>query len=1093
VQDTKGNEAVVFTDTDGKTLGAARSGVPEIPSEEKQYEVLSLIGAQKYIDIHIPKGCEGIASLLGSASNYKIFDLKTEQANGDLAKAGFYRIEYTGSTVLTKNHTLCYIDKTTKKIQPVQSDAVGVRYKVNYYDFSLNEYDKVGQLKTSLQPIGFNKNSLTGLTALVAHNPALKSTFVYNSLGQLLTATSPDEGTTNFMYRKDGQIRFSQNSKQVANNNYSYTNYDEFGRPVESGVSSGTFTTLNGDTSSVTGTKEQQFTEYDFLSSNSKYILQTNTHSNYYTPSFLAGNVATTWNTDEMGNKITQTFYSYDIYGRVQWIVQNIAGLGVKTIDYEYDPVTSQVLKVIYQKNNDAERFVHRYSYNIAQELVQVETSTDNSNFSTHAAYTYYETGALKRINLADGIQGIDYVYNLAGQLKAINHPDLNTESLREPGEQAGEDLFGMTLDYYTGDYQRKTNFSFANIGVDQYNGNIKAITWKTNNQLGANNPLQYGYQYNQNNWLKEALFNANVQAQVDIPADTPADIVLRSIITTPTDVEATNSIILEPGFEAAWFSANITSLIHPSDELGTEEYKVSGITYDANGNIQRLNRNKNTENGSNHMDQLSYVYKTDKPNQLDRVLDAVTAPTNADDIKTQNTENYVYNSIGQLTRNRQEGTVYTYNASGLVTEILKGKEPLVRFVYNDKGFRVKKIVSPLGNSTLYPATTYYIRDAAGTVMAIIEPEIGKTSQGPKISYPIYGASRLGIYNKTNNSSVYQLTDHLGNVRAVISKQGTNAVALVSATDYYPGGMVMPGRMIRNGQAYRYNYQGQELDPETGKVAFELRLYDPRINRWMTTDPAKQYASPYMSMGNNWVNQVDPDGAFSPPTDYYDKDSGAYLGNINDGIDQVAFVDSGVYGTLSSLWTGGHESAYWGHLSDYSQIIRMSHANFKDIAGTLFAEGSTQMSIAEATGIYSVMENRAAADGKTVLGVASGGGIYGWGHRDKINSIYANKAQVNNAYLGLRNGYFNADTSGGAYFWHGADFGKKNWQAYKSYYLSGFKFTDTAHDLWNLGTHKSKHSWLYKYESTGASGGTTFMRLTTAWQSANGSTRWNGQ
>ena len=72
----------------------------------------------------------------------------------------------------------------------------------------------------------------------------------------------------------------------------------------------------------------------------------------------------------------------------------------------------------------------------------------------------------------------------------------------------------------------------------------------------------------------------------------------------------------------------------------------------------------------------------------------------------------------------------------------------------------------------------------------------------------------------------------------------------------------MPGRNLQGAGQYRYGYQGQyaETDFETGKPAFELRLYDPRINRWLTTDPAGQYASPYMSMGNNWVNSLDPDG-----------------------------------------------------------------------------------------------------------------------------------------------------------------------------------------------------------------------------------------
>jgi RHS repeat-associated protein len=80
----------------------------------------------------------------------------------------------------------------------------------------------------------------------------------------------------------------------------------------------------------------------------------------------------------------------------------------------------------------------------------------------------------------------------------------------------------------------------------------------------------------------------------------------------------------------------------------------------------------------------------------------------------------------------------------------------------------------------------------------------------------------------------------------------------VGQTDYYPGGMTMPNRNVQGD--YRYAYQGQEKDPETGKEAFQLRLYDSRINRWLTTDPAGQYHSPYLSMSNNWISVVDPDG-----------------------------------------------------------------------------------------------------------------------------------------------------------------------------------------------------------------------------------------
>lgn len=67
----------------------------------------------------------------------------------------------------------------------------------------------------------------------------------------------------------------------------------------------------------------------------------------------------------------------------------------------------------------------------------------------------------------------------------------------------------------------------------------------------------------------------------------------------------------------------------------------------------------------------------------------------------------------------------------------------------------------------------------------------------------------------------------------------------------------------RNQQGdYRYAYQGQEKDTETGKEAFELRLWDARIGRWLTTDPYRQFDSPYLGMGNNPINFVDPDGGY---------------------------------------------------------------------------------------------------------------------------------------------------------------------------------------------------------------------------------------
>jgi RHS repeat-associated protein len=213
--------------------------------------------------------------------------------------------------------------------------------------------------------------------------------------------------------------------------------------------------------------------------------------------------------------------------------------------------------------------------------------------------------------------------------------------------------------------------------------------------------------------------------------------------------------------------------------------------------------------------------------------------------------------------------------------------KPAVQFAYNDKGFRVKK-ESFLG---AYTQTTYYVRDAAGSPMAIVSMPVGRTRNPPRIENPIYGASRLGIYKKNTNTSVYQFTDHLGNIRAVASKNPNGIVSLSGATDYFSGGMPMPNRQIVNGEPYRYAFQGQEKDPETGKEAFQLRLWDARIGRWLTTDPKGQFYSPYLGMGNNPMNGTDPDGAFfegteEPPVDglgYFRDDTGEYFWNETKG------------------------------------------------------------------------------------------------------------------------------------------------------------------------------------------------------------------
>jgi len=793
-RDVHGNETVVFTDTDGKLLATARSGEEGALSAPIQLH----IGEQGYVDVHVPKGATGIT--VTNENAVTIYNLITENVEANTPKnlsPGFYRV-------------------AVNDLENYDPNTIYVTYRVNYYDYSLNEYDEAGRLVASYQPL------------TDGNGKKLVTTYEYNTLGQLIYVESPDEGTSQFKYRKDGQIRYSQNSEQAASNEASFTEYDSFGRPVKSGVITNVvFKNLDPDAPLPQQPMQEVVgTTYDFLNDADNLLLE-DLEPEYRYPSFLAGNVAKTQNDH------ATTYYSYDAYGRVIWLLQYMEGLeGKKTINYEYEPHSGLVEKVIYQKNQQ-DQFMHLYTYNQRDQLTQVETSVDGAIFTLHAEYFYDNAGTLVRTEIADGAQGLDYVYTLAGQLKSINHPNL--DAANDPGGD-GNDLFGMQLDYHMGDYQRpeNSNITTALPGTDQLNGNIKGIRWQTRtDDIEAG---QYAFSYNRNNWLTGADFDP---------------------------------------------------------DGNTTDYDVGPITYDANGNIQSLERRKDLHLGKTTMDELTYHYDDQKPNQLKWVDDAIGDAPQADDLHDQEPDNYQYNSIGQLIYDDSQEISYIYNASGLVAEVEQNGHPLVKFFYNDRNHRVKK--ETYDNNGLLANTTFYVRDVAGQVMAVYNDAFGPMAL---VEQPMYGAGRVGIaYSDLNNQKtyVYQLTDHLGNVRAVFVKDNDD-VNLEGYSDYYPFGMPMPNRTLLGPEGYRYAFQGQEKDPETGKEAFELRLWDSRIGRWLTTDPMGEFASPYLGMGNNPISRIDPTGGKTD--DYYIHSDGTIEYIDTGNIDNYYYVGEGGETTL---------------------------------------------------------------------------------------------------------------------------------------------------------------------------------------------------
>jgi RHS repeat-associated protein len=98
-----------------------------------------------------------------------------------------------------------------------------------------------------------------------------------------------------------------------------------------------------------------------------------------------------------------------------------------------------------------------------------------------------------------------------------------------------------------------------------------------------------------------------------------------------------------------------------------------------------------------------------------------------------------------------------------------------------------------------------------------------------------------------------------------------NRGVIVEDNAYYPFGLKIQGISARAAgkPKTRQGYQGQfnEQDDETGYNEFALRSYDPQIGRWLQVDPKTVQSGMYNGMGDDPVNQVDPDGA--KPTNWY--------------------------------------------------------------------------------------------------------------------------------------------------------------------------------------------------------------------------------
>jgi|GEM_PF-695202 len=787
-----------------------------------------------------------------------------------------------------------------------------VTYNMNEYHYTLYYYDQAGNLVATVPPAGVTFLPDTGFDDADAAraNPALpivrpdhkkQTRYWYNSLNQPVYQLSIDAGLVYMWYDRLGRVILSQKANQDADI-YSYSLYDAQGRIHESGE--GTRAGARPGPSDFVEDLESYDTWFSTMG-DFRDVIKT-----YYDDvqfGGLAGNFGTAgqenlrkriasvvyypeYDVNAPGKYQHASHYSYDVMGNVKTLLQDVdirSAHMYKKIAYDYEQASGKVLEVRYQ-DGQTDGFYHRYTYDNNSRLAHVKTSQDGLVWEHDGNYRYYDYGPLQRTTLGTySVQGSDYFYTLQGWMKGMNSSGIKELDAGQDGNpNTSSDLLAFTLNYYHDDYKSidninnciKPNNAMYAIAPGLYNGNIQSAVYHNFQRY----PLRtYTYSYDQLNRLLES--NAWDGGYAPNYSYDPVTLV--------------------------W-----TGLSPITDHKNT-------FSYDADGNI--LTQLKNGSSGT--IDDLTYHYPVNsnpaayynghQPNRLNYIDDAVLSVTEGD-LPDQSANNYVYDASGNLLEDVSEGLTnvewHSFDKPKKITKTINvSADRILSYGYDatlNRLFKRSSTSIAAGKDT----STYYIRDAQGNVMATynLTADIQDPDEPPGFlrvklgERYIYGSSRLGRissekviaeYEKegvplvitpgtdglwfspgsTLNDKIhdcnYELSNHLGNVMVTLSEEilfdnGTRTTYLQSYTDYYPFGGRMSSREF-NIDSYRYGFNGKENDNEVkgegNHQDYGMRIYDPRVGRFLSVDPiASKYPelTSYQFASNRPIDGIDMDG-----------------------------------------------------------------------------------------------------------------------------------------------------------------------------------------------------------------------------------------
>lgn len=609
-------------------------------------------------------------------------------------------------------------------------------------------YDEFDRLRFVLQPKFIQRNSVyDGLGTNDLKKGMLDSLtfeYRYDGRGRMIYKRVPGAKQVEMVYDNWDRLVLSQDGNQRATTKWSFTKYDVLNRPVITGeitnantrdqmvTAVNAITNRNENTASgnsvgytlnltypTTATINDIYTITYYDDYSFKTNLSLGTAYDALIPPGFTGVVH-----NRVKNLVTGTKVRVLQSSPVQWLISasyyddKYRLLQVVGDDHlnnknrttnEYYGLTSWVTKT-QLSHGSALTVLTETTYDHMGRVKEMWQTMDGqtANRTLVASHQYNELGQLVEKNVhstnsgTSFLQSNDYRYNIRGWLTHINNSQLaNDGTINDDAN----DLFGMELKY-----NEIVSINGVNT-VEQFNGNISAIQWKTSNLVDASVEKIYGFTYDNLNRLKDAKY-------------------------------------------AAKNGASWTADVNLFDE---------NLTYDKNGNITTLKRKSLFNSTTNALiDDLVYKYKG---NQLDAVLDNATAtykPYGFTETTTLTTGEYTYDANGSMEVDQNKGIVgptvpdpkgVLYNHLNLPREVRLGSKKIV-YTYNASGTKIRKIA--YNDSGAEISRTDYVG--------------GLQYESNVLKFMSTAEGRV-VKDGSNWNYEYFHKDHLGNTRVVYGHQ----------------------------------------------------------------------------------------------------------------------------------------------------------------------------------------------------------------------------------------------------------------------------------------------------------------------------------